>query len=152
MPRKSRTNEECFIRSQTGLRLEGTCLSQGVFAAVGHLEDSTDIDEWSEQRLHYACEWFNQHVPVPSLEREHYRALFWFRESCTELIHRLWDVVYVLREHGIDVDLLHSSNPGQVCYEDRYQIAAVPWRRRPRRLGVARFLEGSRIRLAGPLC
>ncbi len=125
-----KTIEEKYLRFRTGLRWAGTSSLLGVFSAVADLEDSDALDVWSEQRVSKTCEWFNRHLPVPVLEREHHRALFWFRENCRDMVRRLWDVVYVLRDHGIHVELVHTTDPGHFCYRDRYQIAAIPRRRR----------------------
>src|SRR5438128_9860754 len=29
------------------------------------------------------------------------------------------------------VEMLRTNNPGRVCYQDRFQVAAIPWRRAP---------------------
>ena len=128
-----KSTQEKYHRFQTGLRALGTSSLLGVFSAVGDLEEADVLDVWSERRLQKTCEWFDIHLPVPVLKTEHRRALFWFRESCTDMIQRLWEVAYVLRDHGIYVELIHTSDPGHFCYADRYQIAAVPRRRRQRR-------------------
>ena len=125
-------NKETYLRFQTGLRNAGTSSLQGVFCAAGDLEDSEALDAWSAERLRKTSEWFNRHLPVPKLDREHHRALFWFRGSCADMVRRLWDLVFVLRDHDVHVELIHTLNPGHLCYADRYQIAAVPWRRRQR--------------------
>jgi hypothetical protein len=34
----------------------------------------------------------------------------------------------VLEQHGVSVEMLRTSKPGYVVYEDRYQVVAVPFR------------------------
>jgi hypothetical protein len=46
------------------------------------------------------------------------------------MIRRLWDLVSVLRENDVGIELICTNNPGHICYEDRYQVAAIPWRDR----------------------
>ncbi len=35
----------------------------------------------------------------------------------------------LLREHGVEVRLLHSANPGRVVYDDRVQVVVDEWNR-----------------------
>ena len=41
-------------------------------------------------------------------------------------INRLWKLVGLLRQQGIEVRMLVSERPGSVVYEDSLQVAAVP--------------------------
>jgi hypothetical protein len=49
------------------------------------------------------------------------------------MLRKLWELVAVLRDQAVPVELITASNPGKICYADRYQVAAIPWRARRRR-------------------
>jgi hypothetical protein len=37
---------------------------------------------------------------------------------------RIWDIVALLREHGMLVRLVTTNKPGKIVYQDRYQVVA----------------------------
>jgi hypothetical protein len=92
------------------------------------------LDPWSEKRLRELYHWFNTHLTAPELERRYCRAAFWFRSKCGEMVDRIWELVHLLQDNGVAVDFIHTANPGYICYQDRHQIAAIPFRDRHLRL------------------
>lgn len=98
----------------------------GVFHAASKLLDAEQLDPWAMQRTEEICDWFDQHLPVPRLEPESRRAVFWFRSERSDMIQRLWELAILLREHGAYIELVCTTRPGWVRYEDEYQVAAVP--------------------------
>ena len=38
----------------------------------------------------------------------------------------LWDLVHVLRAHGTNVEFLKTDDPGNIVYEDKWQVVATP--------------------------
>jgi hypothetical protein len=40
----------------------------------------------------------------------------------------MWDIVALLKDNGIAVRLLKSSNPGKIVYEDDFQIVSRQWK------------------------
>lgn len=89
---------------------------------------------YEEGRLHAGeriwlldeLDWFNHHLPAPRSVDP--RAVFWFRPNAGEPLTRLWVVVRLLEDNGVPVQVYRTRRPGNVVYEDRYQVAAVPWR------------------------
>lgn len=122
-----------YLRFQTSLRDGDVPGRIGVFRAAGQLLDADTLDAWAAERVREACVWFDDHLIVPRLEPEHWRAVFWFRQECKALVRRVWELVYVLQDYGVPVSFQHSSEPGCICYSDRFQIAAIPRRGRRRR-------------------
>ncbi len=119
-----------YLRFRTTLREPGVSGPLGVFGAVGSLRDAEKLDSAAERQLEKICQWFNHHLPVPTLKPEHWRAVFWFRPDCRNLLQKLWELVAVLRDQAVPVELLTTSDPGTICYADRYQVAAIPRRTR----------------------
>ena len=40
----------------------------------------------------------------------------------------MYEVTYLLRAHGINVEILSTERPGYVVYEDQFQIVAEPFK------------------------
>jgi hypothetical protein len=82
------------------------------------------------------CGWFNANLPVPKIDPRYWRAVFWFRADCQDLISRLWELAAILEDHGVQVRLVRGTleKVWVVVYHDRYQIAAMPMKKRSLRV------------------
>jgi len=122
---------QSYVRFRTDLPGADARTPLGAFHAWGQLAEVEIVDPWSAERAEEVCAWFGEHLPVPRLSTDQRLAVFWLRAECRDMIQRLWDLVSVLRENDLGVELLRTNNPGRVCYQDCFQVAAIPWRRAP---------------------
>ena len=122
-----------YVRFQTSLRLTCSRTPLGVFHAAEKLLTSGDLDADSAAHARLTLSYFNDYLPVPRLRPEQPRAVFWFRQERHSMIQTLWGLVRLLRRAGLHTELLRVTNPGKICYEDEFQIAAIPWRQRRHR-------------------
>ncbi len=53
-------------------------------------------------------------------------AAAWFKPSARPLIERVAGYLDILAAHGIDCEMIRSSDPGRVIYEDDHQVIAAP--------------------------
>lgn len=76
-------------------------------------------------------EWFNANLHSPACleEPENRRALSWFKATARRPIEHMWRLAAILREHGLQVEMLTASDPGNILYEDGFQVVAKPHRR-----------------------
>ena len=103
----------------------------GVFAEARLLREQSVLSAEEDARLEEVYEWFNAHVPVPPWSEGRFPkdAVAWFRHDAAEPIAKMWDIVALLRDHGVQVRLLRSANPGSVVYEDAAQVLVEEWNR-----------------------
>jgi hypothetical protein len=104
---------------------------QGVFQAAWDLLASGDLTNAEAEDLRSLLEWFNANMPFPSeAERRvlSHRAIFWFRPSARGYIKKAWELLQLLRMAGYLAEVLKTQNPGSIVYEDRCQIAAIPFK------------------------
>lgn len=101
---------------------------KGLLTASHSLMDSADIDAALRDEIARVLGWFNEHLRVPSVLRqpEHFRAISWFKPEAKRPIQRMWDLTYLLRAHGLVVEVLQTDSPGSVIYEDKWQLVAKP--------------------------
>jgi hypothetical protein len=116
-----------YLRFRTNLPADDAATLVGVFWGLARLNELDAMDPWSAERAAEVCDWFNRHLPVPRLRCDRH-AVFWLRAECRDFVQRFWDLAGVLRENDVAVELLRTNNPGRVCYQDRFQVAAIPWR------------------------
>ena len=116
-----------FVRFHTEIRDTEISHELGIFGALGVLEDRGRLSEGELVRVRATLDWFKDHLTVPRLDAECWRARFWFRDSAQPMVKRLWELVGILRERYIRVELITSVNPGLIVYRDQHQVAALPW-------------------------
>jgi hypothetical protein len=90
------------------------------------------LEIYEEEILKSAFAWLNKNLPTPTkvVESGKNHAISWFKDSANEPIERMWSIVAVLRENGILVDVVRTSNPGRILYEDEWQVFAAPMKDR----------------------
>jgi hypothetical protein len=75
-------------------------------------------------------DWLNDHVPCPpfgaNLKSGNWSpgAVAWFLPDAKEPIQRMWDLVAVLKDHGLSARVLRTTSPGLIVYRDEYQVVA----------------------------
>jgi hypothetical protein len=99
----------------------------GIFMATYWLADDGRFDEGERVWFFQEMEWFDTYLPGTRGLRDP-RAVCWFRGDAGEAISRIWRLVTLVEREGVPVTVYRTRRPGLVVYEDRWQIAAVPWR------------------------
>lgn len=107
----------------------------GVFHAVWNLRDSGKLYAFEEDHHDEVRWWFSAHLERPTrftaakapLYRKKRRALSWFKDSATEHIARIRELIWILENHGVYVHSLKTERVGYVVYEDEHQIVAEPF-------------------------
>ncbi len=97
--------------------------------AAHGLLTSGDLSNAEADDLQNLLDWFNAHMPCPDEARRRVlsrRAVFWFRPSAHAYIKKSWELVHLLRLHGLLVEVQKTRSPGSIVYADHYQIAAIP--------------------------
>jgi hypothetical protein len=119
-----------FIRFVEGSESENAARLTGLFMTAGNLDDEGGLDRHESEHLHAVFDWFQENLPCPPFRRNldsgkwTSAAVCWFRPEAQAVISRMWDLVAILREHGVCVRLVRSRKPGKIIYEDKYQIVA----------------------------
>lgn len=124
-----------YVRFVSAAPSENAYLADGLFTAAGWLRDHDCLEEYEIELVDETFEWFNENLPCPPFKKklstkawtEH--AVAWFRDNAQDFIHRMWDFVTLLKEHGEPVRFIAMKYPGHVLYSDDFQIVAE----RPRR-------------------
>jgi len=120
-----------FVRFVVGADGEHHKELTGIITEARLLRERGELTTDEDDLLADLYEWFNDNVPVPPFESRHLPRDYvaWFRDDAAEPVAKMWDMVALLREHGVDVRLLRSANPGRVVYEDEVQVLVDEWNR-----------------------
>jgi hypothetical protein len=115
-----------FMRFVTTRMDEDSRKPQGVFVAAYSLLDSGDLSSEEWKRVRGILDWFNAHLPHPPSSFSTGRAIFWFKSSAKESISQIWELVYLLRQHGHHIEVHKCRHLANISYQDRLQVAAYP--------------------------
>ncbi len=53
------------------------------------------------------------------------RSLSWIKESAAEHVNKLYHLKSLMEEIGWLVEILRTTRPGEILYEDEYQVVAI---------------------------
>jgi hypothetical protein len=119
-----------FVRFVVGTDAENAAWLTGIITEARLLRDRGELYRYESEHLEILFDWFNEHLPCPPFQ-DKFRsgewtrdAVAWFRPDAEGPVGRMWDIVAILREHGVPVRLVTTQRPGKVVYEDAYQIVA----------------------------
>ena len=107
----------------------------GVFHAVLRLRERGRLHAHEEELHDSTRKWFNENLEKPNRftasKPPHYRkpnrAISWFKDTATEHLSHIRDLVQILENHGIAVQMLTTDRVGYVVYEDEFQIVEEPF-------------------------
>jgi len=106
---------------------------QGIFQAVGDLEDDGVLLPHERTTYHELYRWFNKNLKTPqrftTSSKPHAKkvAMSWFKDSVKEAISNMFMVAQILEAHGIALEIIRTDRPGYIVYEDQHQVTAEPF-------------------------
>ena len=121
-----------FVRFAIQQMNPDTGLDDGVFATAYLLHDSGELTKHEKQELSALLCWFGDHLDVPTRfnrtkSKGYYRratkGVSWFKSTAKEQISNMRRLAEILREHGFNVTMIKTENPGYVIHEDENQVA-----------------------------
>jgi hypothetical protein len=107
----------------------------GVFHAVWSLRYAGKLYAYEEDHYDEVRWWFSINLRRPTrftaskppFYRKKNRAVCWFKDTATEHLARVRELVALLENHGVPVRTVKARRVGYVVYEDQYQIVAEPF-------------------------
>ncbi len=106
---------------------------KGFLNAARYLRDYGILEEEQNTRLRENLAWIEDnlrrrpHFQVPTEEDTLNFPMSWLKDSAVEHIQRMDQIREILEDNDILVEVLQVEEPGQILYEDDYQVVAVPF-------------------------
>ena len=100
----------------------------GVFVAVDHLRRTGRLSEEEVACYAVADAWFQENLPNPPFYEDgnSIGAVTWFRESADDMTVRLQPLLAILDAKSVVWEQSVSTDPGQVVYQDQWQVGVIP--------------------------
>ena len=133
------SNVESNVRSLMYLRFAVNTKDQdsgrrlGLFHVIRELCEAKLVSAFEEQQLLTIRDWFNENLERPDAftrsRKPHAKgsAISWFKDSAKEHLAKMYELVAILEAHGVGVEVIRTSRPGYVVYEDMHQVIAEPY-------------------------
>lgn len=99
---------------------------EGLFGPAYALRREGRCPPGFEDWLDDALGWLEGNLTSPDFWEP--RAVFWMRCSRQGIVERMWALAVILREADEHVQVVTTGRPGYIVYEDRAQVAAIPFR------------------------
>jgi hypothetical protein len=118
-----------FIRFVVGGDAEHHRSLTGIITEARLLRDRGGLNQNQISWLEEVYAWFNTTVPPFSSSSWPRDAVTWFKDDAVEAIRKMWELASLLKEHGVPVRMLRSTNSGKILYQDAHQIVVEEWKR-----------------------
>lgn len=124
-----------YVRFEGQVPNVGARSRLGIFLLAGELRDHPETPSWVHDEVQAHLGWLNAnlHVPDVLMLNDNMTAICWFKSGAHEPMKRVRALKALLEEFGYTIDVITSSTPGTIVYEDDWQVAAKPVRRVRRR-------------------
>lgn len=119
-----------YLRFVEGTDSQAWRSSTGIIIMSRILKDENRLEPYQVDVVEATFAWFNEHVPVPPFTSKLKSgswsddAVAWFLSEAIEPIQRMWDLVAILKDHGVPVRVLRTASPGMIVYRDEFQVVA----------------------------
>jgi len=124
---------EVYIRLVVNKNHSCSGRNMGLFMAMQELRENNELYDYEEDMVKQLHHWFDLYLEAPPVQASgsnYYStpmAISWFKSSAKKHISKMREFGYILEAHGIYVNEVKTTRPGKILYEDKYQIAAVPF-------------------------
>jgi hypothetical protein len=114
-----------YFRFVIGKKDETSHQAQGLFTAAHDLLDDGDLTSEERAAIMEVLIWFNKNLRSLRWMTAS-RAIFWYKDSATECLSKMWDLKALLEFHGYFVEVVRCRALGHIVYEDANQVIAYP--------------------------
>jgi hypothetical protein len=103
-------------------------LKIGVFGLINILGRNGMLTPGEERFRRENNDWYDATYPNPDVYASGVDPLAecWFKVTAGELVDRVNGYLAILDAHSIAWEEARTADPGQIVYEDAYQVVAVP--------------------------
>lgn len=119
-----------YVRFVAGDCYDDAYWATGVLCNARAMKDDGRLDPWADERVQEIFDWFNTNLPCPNWTmmkasgKWTQDAVSWFKDSSVECIAYARELMEILRVQGHPGRMIRTEKPGEIVYEDEFQIVA----------------------------
>ena len=114
-----------YVRIQGKALAKNTMFAKGVFSMCWQMIQDNVMDEEDTGLYKEIDDWFAENLPWPEPCKRQEPVVCWFKtENSEEMLKMIQPALWLLERYNIPYYLVYTNFPGEIVYEDKYQIAA----------------------------
>ena len=103
-----------------------TMQGKGIFSMCWQLIQNDTMYEEDKELFKEIDGWFAEHLPWPPQCKNQEPVVCWFKtENSNEMMKMIRPAMWLLERYNHPYYVVYTNFPGEIVYEDQYQVAAV---------------------------
>lgn len=113
-----------YMRIQGKELAANTLQGKGIFSMCWQLIQNKIMDEEDADLFKEIDSWFSENLPWPEPCMKQESVVCWFKtENTDEMMKMIKPALWLLDRYDHQFFVVYSNHPGEIVYEDKYQIA-----------------------------
>ena len=114
-----------YVRIQGKELAKNTMYAKGIFSMCWQLIQNDVMEEEDADLYREIDDWFAHNLPWPPQCKNREPVVCWFKtENSDEMMKMIRPALWLLERYHHPYFLVYTNDPGEVVYEDQYQIVA----------------------------
>ena len=114
-----------YVRIQGKELARNTMTGKGIFSMCWDLIRNDRMDEEDAGLFREIDSWFAENLPWPPQCMKQEAVVCWFKtENSSEMMKMIRPALWLLERYNHPYYLVYTNSPGEIVYEDQYQIVA----------------------------
>ena len=114
-----------YVRIQGRELARNTMQGKGIFSMCWQLIQNDKMEEEDADLFREIDNWFADNLPWPPQCMNQEPVVCWFKtENSDEMLRMIKPALWLLDRYEHPYYLVYTNSPGEIVYEDQYQIAA----------------------------
>jgi hypothetical protein len=115
-----------YVRIQGKELARNTMHAKGVFSMCWQMIQDEIMEEEDRDLYLEIDSWFAEHLPWPPQCKRQEPVICWFKaEKAEEMMKMIRPALWLLERYHQEYYLVFTNFPGEIVYEDEYQVAAL---------------------------
>ena len=114
-----------YVRIQGKELARNTMQGKGIFSMCWKMIQEDTMEEEDADLYREIDDWFAENLPWPPQCKNQEAVVCWFKtENSEEMMKMIRPAMWLLERYNHPYYLVFTNTPGEIVYEDHYQIAA----------------------------
>ena len=114
-----------YVRIQGKELAKNTMYAKGIFSMCWQLIQNDVMEQEDEDLFREIDSWFAENLPWPEPCMKREPVVCWFKtENADEMMKMIRPAMWLLERYHHPYFVVYTNTPGEIVYEDQFQIAA----------------------------
>ena len=115
-----------YVRIQGKELARNTMHAKGIFSMCWQLIQDDVMEQEDADLFKEIDGWFAENLPWPPQCKNQEPVICWFKtENSDEMLKMIRPALWLLEKYNHPYYLVYTNFPGEIVYEDQYQVAAM---------------------------